>query len=370
MSNVNSNGVQQAKQWYVMLHLEPEIIERYLQMENEQRQHKGLRLLEYFLPHRFLPKAEADKYAKDYEEQRQKAAETNDMRRMMHNFVFIKATHAEILQLVTSPWNREGRLSMHFYYSKSGTPITMPEKMMESFITLCVKNRQRFSFGPPVADIDRFDTVVIAQGAFKDTAASVLDIQHTVGGVSLTLGIPFFNGEKTLRLPGYTPADLHLPHAVETLLNSHFVDDVETEIAAILMRRVKGRQPVGQDSADAATLNHLFHYSYVRMHDTASNARFRALMLMCAALRADADSRRAMTREVETLLEGRAEAETEQQAYLMAALYVATANADYRTAAKHYQQQHADEAVSLNRIMSPVKRLNRRFFKSIQIRTP
>lgn len=349
-----------------MLHLEPELIERHLQMENELRRAKSLRLFEYFVPYQFLPKAIPDQYADNAAEQKKTAGDSNDLRRAMHNFVFIKASTNEITRLVERPWNLEGRLHMRFYLTRNGRRITMPDTMMEQFITLCCENRQRFSFGPPVENIEDFDTVVIAVGNFKGTEAKVLDIQHTANGISLTLGIPFFNGEKMLELHDYKPSDLHLPLTVENFLSDHFVDHVETELLSILNRRVKRPKSRDNEKAEAATLNHLFHYSYVQMQDIPSRCRFRALMLICASLRLDNDSKKSITAELKQMLDGQTEATTEEQAYLMAALYVATAKADYRTAAKRYQQQHADITQSLNRIMSPVKRMNRSFFKSIK----
>lgn len=357
--------VRQDKSWYVMLHPDPELIEHYLQQENGERRQKRLRLFEYFVPYQFLPKATPDQYAKDVEEQRMHAEHTNELRRTLRHFVFIKACPNEISRLVGCRWNTEGRLHMHFYLSRNGQRITMPDRMMESFITLCCESRQRFTFGPPIENIEDFDTVVIAEGNFKDTEAKVLDVQHTANGISITLGIPFFGGEKMLKLPGYKPSDLHLPRTVDTLLNEHFIDNVEAELTAILNRRVKRPYDTGCEKAEAATLNRLFHYSHVRIHDVPSHCRFRALMLICAALRNDPESRSALAAEAMQMLGGQQEATTEEQAYLMTALYVATANADYRTAAKHYQQQHADTSSTLHRIMSPVKRMNKTFFKGI-----
>ena len=362
--------IPRPKKWYVMLHLEPEQIEHHLQVENELRRQRGLRLFEYFVPFQFLPEAVPDQYAKDVVEQTKHAADSNDLRRTMHHFVFIKASANEMARLVYRPWNLEGRLHMHFYLSRNGRRITMPDKMMEKFITLCCENRQRFTFGPAIENIDDFDTVVIAEGTFKDTEAKILDIQHTTQGISLTLGIPFFNGEKTLTLPGYKPSDLHLPRAVEALLSDRFVEQVESELVGILDRRVKHPRFDNAARADAATLNHLFHYSYVKMQDAPSHCRFRALMLICSTLRSDLESRAALTAEVQAMLASHSEAATEEQAYLMASLYVATANADYRTAAKRYQQQHADSAPALTRIMSPLKRMNKSFFKSLAPRQP
>lgn len=355
--------IRRPKKWYVMLHLEPELIERQLQIENEARRCRGLRLFEYFVPYTFVPKAVPDPYAKNVEEQERQAYEANQLRTLMRQYVFIKASSNEATALVGRAWNREGRLHLHFYYSHDGRRITMPDDKMQSFINLCLESRQHFTFGPLVEDISDYDTVVISRGPFEDTEAVILDIQHTAGGISMTLGIPFFNGEKMLKLKDYKTADVHLPHSVSELLNDHFIDNVESELVAILNRRVKQAGADGETREEAALLTHLYHYSYVQIRDTPSHCRFRALMLICATLRADREAREHLTVEALQLLNGQTEAQTEGEAYLMAALYVATANADYRTAAKHYEQSHSTPDSRLTRLLSPLKRMNKRFFK-------
>ena len=230
--------IRQTKKWYVLIHLEPELIERHLQWENEERRQKGLRLFEYFIPYQFLPKAVPDQYAKDAESQNRYADDTNDLRKTLRQFVFIKASPNEVSRLVHQPWNREGRLHLHFYVSRNGHRITMPDPMMESFVTLCCENRQRFTFGPPIENVDEFDTVVIATGVFKDTEARILDVQDTSHGISITLGIPFFNGEKMLTLTDFKLSDVHLPHTVESLLNEHFISNVETGKQSMNIRKL------------------------------------------------------------------------------------------------------------------------------------
>ena len=346
--------------WYVMLHLEPRHIERLLQQENEWRRQRGLRLFEYFIPYLFLPKAVPDKYAKDASRQTVLATESNDLRAALHNYVFIRATSHEISTLVEQPWNRDGRLHLYFYRSRYGRRIIMPDKMMTPFVTICCENRQRFTFGDPVVDIQAQDTVVIRTGTFKDTEAKVLDVHQTAGGISMTLGIPFFNGEKMLTLYDCKPSDSHLARSVETLLNDRFIDNVESQLLTILYHRMKR---ISQEE-DVATLNHLYHYSYVRMSDVPSHLRFRAMMLICATLRNDVEGRESLIAELNSLLDGTLEPTTPEQAYLLAALYIATANVDCRTAAKRYWQQHPQPSGPLSRLMPLVTRLNRQTFKS------
>lgn len=359
--------IRYQKHWYVMLHLEPEEVEKNLQQENEQRKKRGSLLLEYFVPYTFLPHAEPDKYAKDARQQAEAAKESNDLRNAMHHFLFIKAGAREIVSLVHRDWNRLSRLHMFFYNSHNGEHITMPEKKMRQFITLCCENLQRFDFGPPVSDIADYDTVVIKDGPLKDAEAKILDVQHTAHGISLTLGLPFFCGEKTLVLKNRSLDDIHLPRTVETLLNDHFVDNIERGLLSIVYHRMK--QTASDDGAEpeSVVLNRYFHYSYVHMPDQPTHLRFRALMLICATLRLDVTSRQHIAEELEQQLQTNTSITASEKAFLQAALYISTANVDYRTAAKTYWQAHQQANDSVCRLMPLVTRLNKRFFKQHKV---
>lgn len=357
------------KQWYVMYHLEPEEIDRKMQLENEHRREKGLRLFEYFIPYLFLPVAEPDLYADDAKAQVVRAGEVNDLRRAIRRYVFVKASAREIASLVRRDWNRDARVRLYFCNSHDGSHVVMGDKPMQQFITVCCDNRQRFTFGPPVVDVEKYDTVVIKNGAFKDSEAKVLDVQQTASGLSITLGIPFFCGEKTLQLKGCTADDIHLPRTVETLLNDHFVDNVEKKLLTVLAHRLKGI--VGEytdgEESDEASLNRISHYAYVSMPDTRSHIRFRCLMLLCAALRIDSVIRESMAAEIGSLLDSGKDIDDAGKALIQASLYVATGNADCRTSAKTYWQAHREEQTTLSRLMPLVTRLNRRFFKHHKI---
>jgi len=357
--------IRHPKQWFVMHHLEPSVIDRLLQLENEYRKGRGLRLFEYFIPYLFLPNAEADKYADNAEEQSWRAEENNELRRILHSYVFIKASNHEMTRLVHREWNRLSRLHLFFSKNHDGSRVVMSEKHMRQFITTCCENRQRFTFGPPIEDIRKNDVVVIKRGVFEDSEAVVLDAQQTANGISLTLGIPFFCGEKTLQLKNMTPDDLHLPRTVETLLNDQFIDNVEQQVLNVLYRRMKdGRTSASApEETDEDVLNEIYHYSYVQMSDNPSHIRFRCLVLLCATLRMDVEGRMAIATELQSLLNAAQQPDEAYQALLKSVLYVATANSDYRTAAKAYWQSHRDELPTLSNLMPLVTRLNRRFFK-------
>ena len=359
--------IRYPKHWYVMFHLEPDDIEAKLQQENEKRKDKGLRLFEYFIPYQFLPNAEPDAYAKDAASQKEQAEASNDLRKALRTYVFIKGTLKEMVRLVSQEWNRQSRLQLFFRRSHDGHHIVMAEKKMRQFITTCCENRQRFTFGPPIEDIESYDTVVIKNGVFKDTEAKVIDVQHTATGISVTLGIPFFCGEKTLQLKDYKTSDLNLPHTVETLLNDNFIAQVEKSILTVLAHRIKGTGDGADGVSDEAILNQVYHYSYVQMNDSSSHLRFRCMLIICAALRMDDDGRKALADELCSLLSSGKVLSEADAALIRASLYIATAHVEYRAAAKEYWQTHREEETLLCRLMPLVTRISRKFFKHHRI---
>lgn len=346
--------------WHVMLHLAPEKIERQLQTENVERQTDGFPLLEYFIPFRFLRHAVPEKFTDHADQQERDAQETNDFRDDLRNFVFIKGTPKEVEKLVISRWNREGRLHLRFYRTRSGTKILIPDREMIPFITLCSEQRQRFTIGPPLKNIQVRESVVIRRGIFKDFPATVLDVQHTAEGISLTLGIPMFSGMKTLHLPAFRTADVRLEKGTTDLLNDHFIDNVESELLAIFRQRILRRETMKHQAKNVATLNSLFHFNYLTMSDEGIHRHFRALMLLCAILRKDTYSAEAIADELASVLGDVTEPATDEQAYIMAVLYLHTRDVRLRTAVKEYRRQQPSCPESLQRLISLISRIKNR----------
>ncbi len=368
LTTAKRRGGRHRKCWYVMFHLEPQQIERQLRGENESRAGRGLPLFEYFIPYRFLPDASPDLYAANAKEQQLMAEENNDLRKAVKSYVFIKGTLQELERLLQSAWNTQSRLRLFFRRSHEGRTITMTEQHMGQFITICCENRQRFTFGPPLVNIAVHDTVVIKNGTFAGSEAKVLDVQQTDQGISLTLGLPFFCGEKTLKLFDVKPDDLHLPKTVEALLNDSFIAETEEKVLQVLYHRLKGSPPGKDEEPDESVLSQVYHYGYVRMSNSPSHIRFLCVMLLCAVLRIDDAGRKSRAEELESLLTAGAVADGYLTAYMQATLYIATGKADHRLKAKTYWQSHREVYAPLDKLMGLVTRLNASFFRQHKIR--
>lgn len=85
--------------WYVMTHLNPQMIEKFLQEENVECRRCNLPPYEYFIPYLFLNQAMPEQWTEDAAEQAVDAEEANRMRSDLYRFVFIKTTSKGIIRL-------------------------------------------------------------------------------------------------------------------------------------------------------------------------------------------------------------------------------------------------------------------------------
>jgi len=355
----NTPSPDKIEYWYVMLHLEPSVIDRQLLMMNEQRKAAGLSELLYVIPFRYLKKATPEK-GMENDRRLGEIDDNNSLRDNLHDFVFIKATREEMMAVVNEPWNRDGRLHLHYYRSRYGRPIRVADSEMAPLIKLLVEQRQKFSFGPPLDNPSRLESVIIKTGLFRNYEASVMEYRHTSEGISMTLGIPVFNGEKVLRLPGYTASHVVMRGGLEQLLDIHFINRIEGDLLEILRRRVKRRETDETLRSTLKTLNDYSTFNYLQFDDTTAHNHFRGLMLLCATLRRDGQMKDEQIPVIKQLLAGTEEPTNDEEAFLMAILFIATHDADYRTAFKRYMQTHDVTSATLLELMPLVKEIRTR----------
>lgn len=338
-----------------MLHKNPQLIDLQLQRENVRRRHDaeaGLPQLEYFIPFCFLTRLSE----KIDESRTEEIAQANQLREDFHDFVFIHATRQQIAHLTDGDWNSAMRSHLHHYRDVRHRAVFITETEKDHLISIFAERRLRFSIGLPVPNLGPDVKVEIRkEGTFKGRIARIIEVRHTPGGISLKLGLPMFNGMKELKLPDFTLADIQAQDATAEIIGTVFVQDCEKKLTDILERRVRHTETDQTRSQDATTLNHTFLYSCIAIHDPQVSARFHALMLICATLRFDRESLRALTTVVRDHLTQGHDFPSDLQALLNFALYIATRDADYRTAGKQCLHQHPDCATdTLRRLMSLV----------------
>lgn len=339
--------------WYVMLHPNPQLLDLQLQRENVRRsllRQDDLPLLEYFIPFCFLSRLSEKENRKEAD----RVEEANNLREDFHDFAFLHATQRQIVLLMDSEWNHAMRGRLRHYRDRQWREVIITEEEKNNLIAVFSELRIRFSIGLPVPDLGPDVKVKVRkEGSFRGQTARIIEVKHTSDGIFLKLGIPMFNGMKELKLSDLTLEDIQAENVPDDIIGTLFVQDKERLLTDIFERRVKHTETDETCQQDAVTLNHTFLYSYVAINDAFLSARFQALMLICATLRFDRESVKALVRNVREHLNSGIAFPPDTEAWLNISLYIATRDADYRTAGKQCVRQHPECASeSLRRLVS------------------
>lgn len=362
--NKRRTAIDDTQYWYVMTHLEPSLIDRQLQVENARRFNQGQPTILYVIPFQYMVKAQVGQSAEDREnnsQERKRSAkevcENNSLRECLHSFVFIKATEGEITALTGSDWNRNGRLHLCHYRTKSGSPIKVSQEEMQPFLIFFIEQRQRFSFMPYGEDVSFSETVYIKRGVFKDCKATVIEVCHTADGISLTLGLPMFGNDVMMKIYDYPVSDVKINARMEHLFEPQFVKAMESDLLDILRRRVLRRTTDESFREDMQKLNSYSILHYLKFENTATHNHFHALMLLCATLRGDKQVKETLIPLIQGMISSTAKPCTDEEAFYLAVLFIATKKVDYRKTVREYCLAHEIKSASLAAIMPLVKKI-------------
>lgn len=353
--------------WYVMTHLEPSLIDRQLQSENAVRLGKGQPALLYVIPYLYMSKASMSRAQSDGSgtsreclESQKAAADHNSLRDSLHGFVFIRATDAEISDLTGRDWNRYGRLHLFHYRTKSGSPIKVCSAEMQPLLDFLIERHHRFSFMPYAACPPSVESVYIKRGIFKDRKATVIEVHHRASGISLTLGLPMFGNEVMMELYDYSVSDVEVQGSLEHVFEPQFVRCFESDLLSILRRRVLHRHTEATYRDDMKKLNAYGLLHYLRFEDGSVHGHFQSLLLLCAALRRDSHARDALLPVVHGLMSSPTEPSTDDDAFYLCVLFLATMNVSYRKQVRAYIRTHEVRSSSLAAILPLVKKVQLR----------
>lgn len=367
-TNADSKNVY----WYVMLHLEPALIERQLTLVNENRKRYGLPPILFIIPFRYMERAIADKALQQQDSQQREVRERmkevddhNYLRNIMHDFVFIKATKSQIDVLCAEEWNVYSRLRLHYYRNRSGNPIRVADDEMMPLITLFVEQRRKFTFRPAIdEELSLQHTVRIKRGLFKNYHATIQHITHTNGQTRLTLGIPVFNNEVTLEIYECSIDDIDIPggqsSVLERFLDPYFFRGIEKELFEILRQRVLRRETPDTAKVAQQKLKSYTAFSHLKFEDVVEQTHFCALLLLCATLLKDIPTKSTLVTALIRLIPDVANPTSDEEAFLLAILFVATRKGIYRKTVKTYVQQHDVVLPSLMALMPIIKQINTR----------
>ena len=347
---------------------DPKDMERQLMTVNSQRVNASSPVLEYFIPYMFLQQQPL-LYDKDDEllpdnDQRvpDEAQRNNEMRKELRRFVFIRTSLLDIQQMAYADWNRFSRSRMAFYRTASGKPITVPEKMMQRFITMCLDQREKFELHPHDSQIGLGTEVVIQRGAFKNIKAHIVDVRHSTKGIRLTLSLEFFGKSRDLHLRDYTTADVLFSDDSTVVTNRHIIERVQDSLLDILSRRINHKETPESRQQDMRTLDQLYYYRHIQIDNQVMLARYRAMMLVCAALRYDSEGKTIYNKQARQFLnELSLQPATDKkvlaaQVSLLIALNISTGDPVYRDEAKQLVLKQLPDNKPLRRFISLIRR--------------
>ena len=344
------------ERWWVLRHLNPKMIDVQLSQLNEQRATDNLEALVYFIPHQYAKEAVFKK--ENDKAYNSKVKENNDLRSALHYYLFIKATEPELNALVNGEWNRTSRIRLTICRSKNGQPLWAAAKDMDDLIALMREHREMFNLEVSPEEFKVDDKVMLKAKVFKGYEFYVTQVRKTGQGASLTLEYPIFNGRFILKTESQDVARQALPMKLQELLSPGYVRRVDQTLTEIVRHRYGRRKSLDnrkQVEIDSEILHDLQFLSYMEFDDSQIHNHVKTLLLLHAVLRKDRHSVEHYIPMVEQMLRNPDEAATDEDAFMMAVLYLATQNVNYRDAAKQYGQKHETLSAPLAQLMPVIK---------------
>ena len=344
--------------WFLLTSRNPKVSELRLQSENNERRQQGLPPYSFFVPYQFLQHQQPDRLSPTADPHAN-GEHSNQIRAALHRYIFVCADEDELAATLRKPWNiAEQRLQ--FFHDRQGRRVTIPNDEMDVFMQACADERLNFEIFPSLDEVEIGEEVRLTTTPFSGRYVKILDKRHTSKGTRLTVEVQLFNTPISVRLHDIKDEDLQytkVDDRKQQSRDSKLVTGFQRQLIDILSRRINDKETPESRIADAATLDHIYHFHGHQFTSDPLRRRFLAMMLICAHLRHDAEATatqlQAAQQELD-FLNARPEsrAATDVRAYLHLALYLATANPQYRTAAKQYVRDNAPHSEDLRRLLS------------------
>ena len=354
-------------QWFVMTFIEASFllkwlssinVERLMPTTNEdavpQRAESSKNVITTFYPYEFL-RQRAVRAGQSEED-------SDAAFRLFHHIIFIRTTKTDAARLVASKDNLDYPIRLRFYLDTDGHPAVVPDKMMDDFISACIRHHGTFRIIPPISGIEVMDKVRIEEGPFAGHEASVTKVHRSRGRITLDLSIPLVNGALNIRLEDVKRHQVAiLGRDNSETIRTDFIDYTQRHLLSILANRVNRIQDRERCRRDADMLNRLYRYRSYQVDGDSANTHFLALMLICAHLCKDTTGETELTNQaLERLaaINGKSEsrANTDTRTYLWIALYIATSDTNYSRLAKQYVKEKQPKSPHLRRFVTLIRK--------------
>jgi transcription antitermination factor NusG len=384
------------KRWCILRHSDSDLIgeifsgKRKVYNPEEDDTHP-LPPFEYFIPFADLkqrPREQKDSDVADYKPY-DAMLDERALRNDLHHFIFIQVTKEQILSILDAPWVKVLRNRLYVYKDEKGAPIEISDAEMERFKTVIKRYDFQIVNGEPSDDVHEGDQVTVVSGPMAGSDGRVTQIREREGQITLTIEFSMFQNKMCIAVPGVNIADVRL-NAPETqqLLQDPVIGHFEDELIELLchLHGKKGSHKLNKE--DQKQLKFLYQYSDIVFEDNPENeAKFAALMLICAYLMDNKEETQRRLQEVQHLHDKLApptpnevfqcstvndqcsmkedsklytlnsQLEESLDCYLLTALFIATHNPEYRKAAKAWRKNHPDCSLAIRRFLSIAKQI-------------
>ena len=371
----NENTRSTAAPWFVMIHMKPSWIERMLQKESD-----GLFLkpeaepqppFRFYIPYLYMPQVTVPSQSEaEFTDKHYAPVDDEDgLRSDLHSFVFIQASAERVEAIVKSDWNMRSRLRLYYYRDTTGAKLTIPDTEMHCFIKALQDHHLKFFLDQPIDDFSVGDKVILQMEPWVGRTAEIREVKVRKGRTSITVSMNIFNRTKSINFPDVSYGDVKFVDEEKgRLLSGNPINNYEEEIIDLLSHRFGKHYTEEMAAADQLRLKRLATYDHIYVDDGYELARFTALRLINAYLLKNAKKRKLYLQQVTHLLQkvsvpspsGELQdirPQTDSEAYLLVALFIATRQAQWRAAVKDYRNNHPDCPDVFRRYYAIIKEL-------------
>ena len=355
--------------WYVMLHRNPQWIETMLEKEqkgellNPLQQSLGLQPepFEYYVPYLYMRPDVSD-----------------EIRRIFHHFVFVRASEKRIQELVASDWNTLTRQRLVHYRSKSGSQITISDQELQQLRDIIYNSQLKIFFGVPTTAVREMavgSRVLLRIKNWENHPGIIERIRLRKDGVSIRVSFNILGRTKSVTFDDLHDGDItYADDNTQRLISGNLILNFEHEVALVLGHWF-GKTSAEKKLQYAVRLRRLYAYSDIQIDEDDDLRQFTSLMLICATLLSQTEaSEQYRTQLWQWLIHGNATdldtpgpqsvayddpdriaTMTYTDAYMMLALFVSTRNPHLRDAVKAYRKQHPDCPEILGTLINKVR---------------
>ena len=385
--------MREEKRWCILRHSDSDLIgeifsgKRKVYNASEGDGHP-LPPFEYFIPFAEMKQKPVNRHSSDEDDDKPYDAMLDEraLRNDLHHFIFICATKEQVLSILDAPWVKVLKNRLYVYHSENGVPFEISNAEVERFKTIV----KRFDFqilkGNPSEDVHEGDEVTVIDGPMAGSEGLVKAIRERDGQILLTVELSMFHEQMRIAVPGINIADVRLKtEKARQLLQDPVIGRFEDELIELLchLHGKKGSHQLNKE--DQLQLRFLYQYSDIVFENNPVNqAKFAALMLICAYLMGNKKETERRLQEVQKLLHDSSskfqvssskseDSENNSQfsilnsqfsilnsqldCYLIIALFTVTHKPELRKAAKAWVKSHPDCPMVIRRFLSIAKQI-------------